>query len=282
MKYKVFYLLFIYTLINFNNAPAFFLMNDPSDEIQIEPGIIDRPIQGNPVFQLYDNFFHTTDNDVLVKKQNGFIAADQVDVHIPLTILARDSISPENSIDRLLLANLRIKNLMAEYKKLQKKARLILLDQTMIPAKTDDGHGHRQEKGESDTIEDEKAILNKKLFNINRLRRLTRDDTQSDEIVFIENYANLKNNTKPSPRSVSYVAGAPAHIDHPPDLASQPINTLRQNFTGQENRELPWVFTFFMAIVNYILTHRVEILLYMLFVCFAGFIFSLYVRRREL
>jgi hypothetical protein len=252
-------------------------MNDQPDEIQNDPTIIDRSIQGNTIFQLYDNFFHTTTNDVLVKKKKGFIAADQVDVHMPLKILARGSIYPENSIDRLLLANLRIKNLMSEYTKLQKKARLILLDQTMIPAKTDDRQVDNQERGGSDTIEDEKAILNKKLFNINRLSRLTQDD-----IIFIENYSSLKNKIISSSRPFSYVAGATAQIDHTPDRARAPVNTVRQNFTGQDHSELPGVFSFLIAVLNYLLTNRVEIILYMIFACLVGFIISLYLRRREL
>jgi hypothetical protein len=201
---------------------------------------------------------------------------------MPLKILARGAIYPEDSIDRLLLANLRIKNLISEYTKLQKKARLILLDQTMIPAKTDDRPVDNHAKQGSDTIEDEKAILNNKLFNINRLSRLTQDDIPSDEIIFIENYSSLKNKITPSSRPLAYVAGSTAQIDHTPDRSRAPVNTVRQNFTGQDNNELPWVFSFLITLLNYLLNNRVEIILYMMPVCLVGFIISLYLRRREL
>jgi len=269
LKYKIIYL-FFFSLINYNIVYAFFMINDHSEEIRIEHTTIDRSAQGNNVFQLYDNFFYNDINNFLIKRVDGFISADQIEINIPLKILARDAIYPENSIDRMLLANLRIKKLISEYMELQKKARLILQNSEMPGMRTLNNKG----KGGKSNIESEKKKINKNLLSINRLSGLTQDDISSNKAVFLKKYSNLKNKTSPLSENA-----ATRIIDDNPDLVNADTAMGKQILTGKENSELPWIFSLFLKILNYIFNNRLEIILYMIFIAVVGYFISLQVRR---
>jgi len=53
----------------------------------------------------------------------------------------------------------------------------------------------------------------------------------------------------------------------------------RQIIGRKENSELPWVFRFFLKILNYILMNRVEVILYMIFIAVIGCFIALLIRR---
>ena len=280
MKHKVIYLLFVFTLINLNHADAFFLINDHAEKIKIDPTIIDGLTQENNLFQLYDNFFYNHTHNFLIKKKEGFIAADQVDLNMPLKILARDSIYIENSLDRLLLANLRIKNLILKYAQLQKKVWLILDHDTKVGiGKSKDRKVYNREAADGESIENEKIILNERLFNINRLSKITQDDISIGETIYIENYSRLKNNSGSSLKSISYFAESTAGIDNTTNLTKTTFNTTRESIGGQEDKKLPWVIRFFLEILKYIVNNLVEMTLYFLFIAFVALFISLRLRR---
>ena len=267
-------------MINFNIVHAFFLITDHSDKISIDHTTLDRSTQDNNVFQLYDNYFFKNTNSFLIKKIDGFISVDQVKINIPLKILVRDSIYTENSIDRMLLANLRIKKLILEYTKLQKKAQLLLQDSKMAGMrKINNKITKDKETDKIGNIESEKDKINKKLFNINRLSRLVQDDTSSNSSIFFENYAELKNKMNPSSKAPSYFTESSAINKNNLDFVHTDINTTRQIYTRKDNSQLPWVFKFFLKILNYILNNRVEIILYIIVIAVTGYFISFQVRR---
>jgi len=280
LKYKIILLLLlVFCFINFNIVHAFFLVNDHSNEIQIEHTIIDRSPQDNNIFQLHDNYLYSNTNSFILKRTKGFIFADQIEINIPLKILARDSIYPENSIDRLLLANLRVKKLILEYMELQKKTQFILQEKTMATAretnpKMIDNRGDK----EVDNIEAEKEKINKKLFNIKRLSRTTQDDVLSNEAIFVADYSLLKNRTNTSLTTISYFSDFITRIDDNPDIDNADI-TAKQIFTNKKKNSLPWIFKVFLKILNYILNYRLEIILYSTAIVIVGYFIILHIRR---
>lgn len=283
MKYKIINLVFVFSLFNlfnFNIACAFFVINNNSDEIRIDSTIIDQSTQDNNVLQLYDNFSYNDSKKIFIKKMDGFICADQIEINIPLNILAMGAIYPENSIDRLLLANLRIKNLILEYEELQKRAQLLLQDSNMAGIRkiNDKATGNKEKKG-MDNIESEKEKIDKKIFNINRLSRLVQNDTSSDEVIFFENYSNMKNKTISSSENFSFFAESSGPGKNNSGLVKTQIDIGMQTLTKKENTELPWIFNLFLKILNYALNNRVEIILYMIFIALIGYFISLQIKQ---
>jgi len=59
---------------------------------------------------------------------NAAVFADRMDIDIPLSILSKEAINPEESLDRLLAANLRIQNILDEYLAFRKRTDLLLKD----------------------------------------------------------------------------------------------------------------------------------------------------------
>jgi len=281
LKYKILNLLFIFSLINIFNVHAFFMRNDHPDEIRIDHTIVDRPTQGNNVFQLHDNFFFNNTNSFLVEKNNNFIHADEIKINVPLAILARNSIYPEDSIDRILLANLRIKKLISEYNELQKKAKLILQDNKMPgTGKIHNSKANSKEKEKTVSIESEREKINKKLFNISRLAKLTQADTLSDETIFLEDFSKLKNNlTNPLQNIIVDNIGFAKVIEGNPELGETQIDTGMPVILKNDKNALPWIFRIFLKILNYAIGNRVEIILYMIFITIIGYFIALQVKQ---
>lgn len=278
MKYKIIHLLFIIGLINFNVVHAFFLVNDRSGEIRIDHTIIDSSTQGNNVFQLYDNFFDINTNSFLVKKIDGFISVDQVKLNIPLKILARGSIYPENSIDRMLVANLRIKSIVSEYRAVQRKAQFMLQGLRVTGLEKKDTRSSIAMKS-MNNIESENEKIKKKIFNINRLSSLSLDVDSSNEAIVIKDRSDLQNATEPILKSIFYNTDSLKGKNNNSALLQTNRNAGMPVLIRQENRELPWAFNLFLKILNYVLNNRVEFIFYMTFIAAAGFFISLQMKR---
>jgi len=278
VKYKITHILFIISLINFNTAHAFFLINDHPGEIRIDHTIIDSSTQDNNVFQLYDNFFDYNSSGFLVKKVDGFIPVDQVKLNIPLKILARSSIYSENSIDRILLANLRIKNIVSEYRKLQEDTRF-RLQTHKIKGWQKKSNSLKFEDDNMDNIESENEIIRKKIFNINRLTRISLEADPFDKRVLINESSDSKNETKPLVKAISDTSIFFTEKGNDPELLQKNHNTGRQMPISIKDDELPWVFNFVLKIIDYVLNNRVEFILYMSFAAVIVFFISLQMKR---
>ena len=120
---------------------------------------------------------------------------------------------------------------------------------------------------------------NKKIININRLSKLTQDDTSSEAMIFFENHASLKNKISPSSEIISFSTDSSDAGKDNSDLEKANINMERQLFTRKGNSELPWVFNLFLKTLNYVLSNRLEIILYMIFIAMAGIFISLQIKR---
>lgn len=275
LKYKVIFLLLVLSLINVKGVSAFFLTTDHSNKIRIDHTLIDQSTQDNNRLQIYDNFFSDNADSILVKKIEGFISADQIEINIPLKILARDSIYPKNSIDRMLLASLRVKKLISEYMGLQEKVRLLVLGNTVARIrKTND-----TEKGYINNIKSEKDNIHEQLLTINRRINLTQDDVLTNNTLYIENRSDLKDKTILLVEAGPDNTGASAKNENNSYLTTADVNTKGPRHTVNEDSQLPWGLNFFWEIFNYLLNNRIEIILYMIFIAAIGFFISVKVKR---
>lgn len=280
MKYKVICLLTFLGLINYTIVYAYFLTDNHSNGLRIDPRLNQHSSTNDTSFYLYDNYFYIHENSFLTRKINGFIPVDQIQINMPLKILSRTLIYPADSVDRLLLANLRIKDLVSEYSALQKKSQSIFNDNPVA------GTGGRRsinsavkEKNRLESIEYEKEKINKKIININRLSSVSQEDGLSEKALSVildgdaENRQISTLNMTADPKDSSRIAQRAL------DLEKKDIDMGRQILVRKENSELPWIFNLFLKILNYMLMNRLEVILYIIFAAVAGYFISLQIRR---
>ena len=275
MKYKLIFFIILYGLFSHcRPAHAFFAETGRRDGIRID-SYATGPDSEPRDFYLYDNFSCTDRDHFLIKKAEGFISADRIRIDIPLKILSRNISSTENSLDRMLMANLRIKQLLAEYKKLREKARILLkttrLNESLlfVPQK------HEKSRPASGSLPEEPhdAELDRQIFNITRLSPASGDVMEDHKII-------SENGTEHGPGKKNIIYRALTRTDNDPGTVKSDVAYPARPVTaGRNNDELPWIFNFLLKIINYTLNNRVEILLYLIFIALAGYIISLQARR---
>jgi len=280
LKYKVIYLLTFLSLISYNIAHAYFLIDNHSNALRIDPDSNHHTSLNDNAFYLYDNYFYNHKNSFLTKKNNGFVYVDQIKINISLKILARISIYPEASIDRLLLANLRIKDLVSEYLDLQKKSQLIFNDNYVAETREIQGINHSDKvKDRLESIEDEKKKINEKILNINRLGSMPQEDILSKETLSVVLDADKRNKQILSLNMAADVKDSSKVVKSIVDFKKIDGDMGRQIIDRKENSELPWVFRFFLKILNYMLMNRIEVILYMIFIAVVGYFIVMLIRR---
>jgi len=280
LKYKVIYLLTFLGLINYTIAYAYFLIDNHSNGLRIDPGLNQHTSINDNSFYLYDNFFYTHENSFLTRKINGFIPVNQIKINMPLKILSRTSISPAGSVDRLLLSNLRIKNLVSEYSALQKKTQSIFNGNHVA------GTGERlainssdKGKGRFESIEYEKEKINEKIININRLSIMSQESILSKEALSVALEGDAENRQISALNMTADAKNSSKAVERTLDLKKADVDMGRQILMRKDNSELPWIFNLFLKILNYMLMNRIEVILYMIFAAVVGFFISLQMRR---
>ncbi len=203
MKFKVICLIFIFNMVTMNHAPAFFLQNNRSDNLRIEDTPIDRSTQDNNILYLYDNFFSGSSENYLSKKKGSFIFADQIKINIPMNILIQDSIYPENSIDRMMLANLRAKKLFDEYSELQKRARSVLQDNG-VSGEKNDGKKNSSHMAENLNIDEKNEAIRKTMAHVNFLGHLSKDTDPEQNPMILEHLSTTDSEINTSEKNISY------------------------------------------------------------------------------
>ncbi len=258
-------------------ADAFFAETGRRNGISIEPSVTGAGSQENEptVFYLYDNFSCCDRDNFIIRKAEGFIPADCIRINIPLKILSHDIISTENSLDRMLTANLRIKRLLDEYEELRKKARILLKDTRLNESWLFVSAKHKQTgktTRENLKFETDDKKIDRQIFNITRLSPVSGEINGNHEII-PENAAVPRKNIK------NDVYQALIHTNNRPESMKHSSYPARPAAPGRATDELPWIFTFLLKIINYTLKNRIEIMLYMVFIALAGYIISLQARR---
>lgn len=252
---------------------AFFFSNDQPDNLRIEHTPFDQSTQVNNRAYLYDNFFSNSSETYLAQKRKGYIFVDQIKINIPMNILAQDSIYPDNSIDRMMLANLRAKKLFDEYTELQKKARLILMD-PVVPGEKKDRTEKSVSIDENLSIDEKKKLIQETMSHINALGFNSKGIEADPTLLGLEYLSSVNNELSSSTKNLSDSVSS-GKIEN----AGRTLNTGPQVISRTNHRDLPWILNGLLKLLNYIVSNRLEIMLYLIFITMVVFLTALKIRK---
>lgn len=273
MKLKVIFLIFVFNMVTMTHGSAFFLHNDRPDSLRIEHTPIDQSTQVNNMVYLYDNFSSNSSENHLTKKRKGFIFADQIKINIPMNILIQDSIFPDNSIDRMMLANLRAKKVFDEYTELQKKARLIIQNNT-LPVEKKDEKKNPVPMDENMNIDEKNEAIQKTMSHVNVLGFILKEVESGQPPLILEHQSSV-NDEFNSPTKNFSDSLSTGNTEN----AGRTVKTGQQDLSRKNNRELPWILNGLLKLLNYIVNNRLEIMLYMIFITMVVFLISLKIKK---
>ncbi len=230
-----------------------------------------NPMESSGRLAVFDDIAAEPDG-VVAPLNPFFVPADTIDLDIPLSLLVKTPVLSMQALDRLIVANLRLKLLIDEYNALQKRADALLksvsipyLDSPWLPP---------EKKGKM-SLDDRKKRL----------------DTQLDGILFEGQGGNQPRsvllNLPPLGFSAGRVPGEKTSLATTPHKAS----TSEENYdlapasrgivplpSVTRKEELPWIFAFFLNAASYCLAHRLEVIFYGTVLFVFGYLLSLQAR----
>lgn len=257
-------------------AAAWFAVPDISDQ----PCVTDIASQNAPLkeFALYTN-----NTAILLPATDYFVPADRLPIDIPLNILSQRYVSTQKSLDRLLIANLRIRMLIKESRELQKKSEK-LLKSVSVPYLDKDFL--KAFDIFSKNIREEKNRLNMKFREI--LKQTRRFYSKSSNrhippVCDLKSFINVSDariSDKPDVfRLLSATALANSSRQHRSSGFSSTREDKRVSSDKSMETELPWIFRFFLNAIGYTLSHKIEILFYLSVLFIFFYFISLQARR---
>ncbi len=109
----------------------FFSSDDPGN-----PGFASPSAESDIPSKLYGLHYHDSENSTDEggsgishdSGMSGIVFPVRINIDIPLSLLSKEAIDPEESLDRLVAANLRLQNILDEYLALKKRNELLLKD----------------------------------------------------------------------------------------------------------------------------------------------------------
>ena len=201
-----------------------------------------------------------------------FVPVDTIDLDIPLTLLVKTPVSSMEALDRNIVANLRLKLLIDEYKALQKRADE-LLKSVVIPYL--DSPWLSPEKENAVSLNERKKRLDSRLngilFEGHGLNLLYSDPV---------NLPPLGHSTGWMPKGKVFLTNTPPKDSAPVENSdlSPPLHGVVPLSSVFRKTEIPWIFAFFMKVWSYLLAHRLEVVLYGTILSFFGYLISLQAR----
>lgn len=274
----------MYLLLQSAPGHAFFCADDPSEELRIDHTPYDSPVQGNnPLkgapLKLYDNFVYDDPVYFFSRGQDGFVFVDQVFVDMPLRLLSKNNIIPENAIDRMLASNLRIKAIVEKYDQLQQQALALLKTQQTAAGpkggQKNVGIGETASNNIAVDIKNEKQKLGQILRGISQSTDAPAKELDSDAILISDSYFPGRKSHETGGQSLPDDSGLPYGGIRQFDDLSRQSNVL----LNQPDDSLPWIFDRFLKFGKYVLGHHIEIITYMMSILLAGFFVSLRVKK---
>lgn len=204
---------------------------------------------------------------------NETVFADRIDIDIALSLLSTEAIEPEESLDRLLAANLRIQNILDEYLAFRKKTDLLLKD-LRIPYLEKQNKGKTKLAIAGKDVEGEK--LKKDIENIIRHDtdyKRAYDEQTEQSVTVIDQITQTGAGEKTGLQQENG------------DIGNQITGSARykklpgQNMGKTYDNELPWIFRFILGILKYVYNNKLEIALGSLVVLMSLLLVTLVVKR---
>ncbi|MCF6246209.1 MAG: hypothetical protein L3J69_02490 [Desulfobacula sp.] len=275
---KLLFLFFIILFGHFKSGYAFYQTYENTEELRIEHTTKEAATQDNIGYHLYDNLVSKTSSFFLSKKIDKFISFDQIEINIPLRFLSKNLITAEDSMDRMLTSNLRIRQILFEYQKIKNRAESLLRNRDVIHAETKNKKPLKSSETTANSIEDQITKLENIIININRSGLVPSGGFDTDGILSFDFNASLGQNVSDAQYRNFYPLSSQG--------GQKQFNTIESEFrvesrtlSNQDAGQLPWIFDVFLKLINYMMSNRVEIMLYAMFLVLIGLLVSLKVRK---
>jgi len=250
-----------------------------------------RTVDGmNPCFVMFENPSSGTTRErescLLSCDTRNFSNILKLDARIPLKVLSRRDLTPRESLDALLYADLQLRQIMQELSQLKKRTDMIL-KQVSIPyleksflKGSDRGRSLKGEKQELSKKELELAYRVGRDFSFS----LVSPGSSPTEYCFKNQVIAGGDDLKPgkfvSSRAVS--SGLQPSVQKESFSGGQGLSGVDKRVMAmngvQESGELPWLFRAGLDFFRYAANHRFEIFFYGLFVFMIFYLVSLKVR----
>ncbi|WP_022668824.1 hypothetical protein [Desulfospira joergensenii] len=200
------------------------------------------------------------------------IAADLIDIDIPLNVLTKEGFDPTSSLDRQIAANLRIRSILEEYLALKKRTRFALKHLNISSFETEEKKKPQaQEKIQNlNTLK----ILEKKLeaLNLYSIGYLDIGSNQSgkkdDILIAFQNFKKKEASVADSEQVSNRLEGD--------DEYRKPSS---QRVGNSHASELPWIFSFILGIARYAYSNKLEIILWSGVIVIASLIVTLVIKK---
>ena len=233
----------------------------------------DRPFLGRTIphsgmpsgdLAVYDDMVSGTPR-ILMPVSRFFVPADTIDLDIPLTLLENIPLSSIDSLDRLMAGNLRFRLLMDEYKALQERADK-LLKNLSIPYL--DAPWRPHEKADGVSLDDQKKRIESTLDGIlldsiplsskqSQHINLSALHPQERSLLSIYSKSSMENRELPLPVFNENDPNSVENIEFGKNSGKvSPV------ISPSQNKNLPWIFKFFMDLFSYCISHRMEVVFY--------------------
>ncbi len=204
---------------------------------------------------------------------NAAVFADRIDIDIPLSILSKEAIDPEEFLDRLLAANLRIQNILDEYLAFRRRTDLLLKDLRIPYLEKQDkvkpkfaiagevGEGKKLKKDIENIIRHDAAY------------KRAHDEQVAQSVAVIDQITQVGAGGKKGLQQENGAIGN--QITDSARYQKLPV----QNMGKYNDNELPWIFRFILGILKYAYSNKMELLLGSLVVLVSVLIVMLVVKR---
>lgn len=229
----------------------------------------DRPFFGRAVLNsglpsgelaLYDDISAESVR-ILMFPNRFFISVDTINIDIPLTLLESTPVSSMEALDRLMVANLRVRLLINEYKDFEKRAENLLknvyiphVDALWLPSRT----------AGKPSLSDGRNMLDNKVDGI-LLHAPTLSSKEHDRVDYFSIDLQEKSLLSIIRKDSMEKSQIPLMVHDTKDLDSVENSevALREGrksvISFSKDNTLPWIVGFFMRAVSYCLSHKIEV-----------------------
>ena len=265
-------LIYILILSNAGHAFAYFQVHRQSENLRVEHTTNQTSTQDNNTYLIYDNLFSNDSESFLVRNRDDFIYFDKIDVDIPLRLLKKNLIFENDSVDRMMASNLRIKNLLNQYRGLNSRQRT-LQQRANLSTTQSPGHNDPSFQQSAEQIEQQRRRIETILKNVRQYDISSAISRTNRDVIVLDSFENMAGQPGEVTGYDNYIAGRTGEIAQGPSGLESPYRQKQVVNRGTEN--LPWIFTVALKVINYIMNNRIEIIVYTMFVILAGFLISL-------
>lgn len=240
-----------------------------SSETFENPRITTKASEPDLSSNTYGLHYHDSENSEALRSpcisldsrtSNGFFPV-LINIDIPLSLFSKEAIEPEESLDRLLAANLRIQNMINEYLALKKRNELLLKDLRIpyLEKKEDSIDPPAEIAGRVDEGEKLKTDIE------NLIRHRENHNSLNEEQVDLSDGAEISRQ------------GGKKDANSLAEASIKPFPG--QNEDRSNDNELPWILSLFLFVFSFIVNSKEELLIWTMVGSISILIMMLVVKR---